>query len=79
MAGGANVYGDGWQGDNTLRVIRDNLPCECFPDQDILDDGIAISGDSISYSGPILMRPPNDGTNPPPERVTDGTISVTCG
>lgn len=78
LAGGANLYEDGWLGDITLRVIRDNLPYQYFPDQDALDDGIAISGDSISYSGPMLMRPPNDGTNPPPESVGVGTISVTC-
>lgn len=79
LAGGANLYEDGWLGDITLRVVRDNLPYQYFPDQDALDDGIAIDGDSISYSGPMLMRPPNDGTNPPPESVGDGTISVTCG
>ena len=79
LAGGANLYEDGWLGDITLRVIRDNLPYQYFPDRDNLDDGIAINGDSISYSGPMLMRPPNDGTNPPPESVGDGTISVTCG
>lgn len=79
LAGGANLYENGWLGDITLRVFRDNLPYQYFPDQDALDDGIAISGDSISYSGPMLMRPPNDGSNPPPESVGDGTISVTCG
>lgn len=79
LAGGANLYDDGWLGDITLRVVEEEGPVQYFPDQGALDDGIAIDGDSVSYSGPMLRRPPNDGTNPPPEAVGDGTISVTCG
>lgn len=80
LAGGANLYDDGWLGDITLRVLdSDGLPVQYFPDQGGLDSGVAIDGDSISYSGPMLKRPPNDGTNPPPEDVGSGTISVTCG
>lgn len=79
LAGGANLYEDGWLGDITLRVVEDDGPHQYFPDQAGLDSGIAIDGDAISYSGPMLRRPPNDGTNPPPEAVGDGTISVTCG
>lgn len=79
LAGGANLYDDGWLGDITVRVIRDNLPYQYYPDEGGLDSSLAIDGDSISYSGPMLMRPPNDGSNPPAESVGDGTISVTCG
>jgi hypothetical protein len=44
-----------------------------------LEEGsVAVDGSSMSYSGPMLMQPPNDGTNPPPVEVGDGTISVTC-
>lgn len=32
LAGGANLYDDGWLGDITLRVVRDNLPYQYFPD-----------------------------------------------
>ena len=39
---------------------------------------VAIDGSSMSYSGPMLMQPPNDGSNPPPVDVGTGTISATC-
>lgn len=44
-----------------------------------LEEGsVAVDGSSMSYSGPMLMQPPNDGSNPPPVEVGDGTISATC-
>lgn len=80
LGGGANLYDDGWLGDILLRVIdEDGLPVAYYPDEGGLDNYLAISGDSMSYSGPMLMKPPNDGTNPPAESVGDGIISVTCG
>ena len=39
---------------------------------------MAVDGDSFSYSGPMMKRPPNDGSNPPPVDVGDGLVSVTC-
>lgn len=41
-------------------------------------DLLNIGANSLSYSGPWMMRPPNDGTNPPPVEVGSGTLSVTC-
>jgi hypothetical protein len=80
LGGGANLYEDGWLGNILLRVIDDDgLPVQYYPDDGGLDSYLAISGDSMSYSGPMLKQPPNDGSNPPPESVGDGTISVTCG
>jgi hypothetical protein len=82
LGGGANLYEDGWLGSIDLRISEpegQDGPISYFPDQDSLDDGIAISGDSMSYSGPMMMQPPNDGSNPEPVGVGDGTISVTCG
>lgn len=80
LAGGANLYEDGWLGDVTLRVLDDDgLPVQYFPEMGAMDAGVAIDGDSFSYSGPMLKRPPNDGSNPPDEEVGSGTISVTCG
>ncbi len=44
-----------------------------------LEEGsVAVEGSSMSYSGPMLMQPPNDGSNPPPVEVGDGTISASC-
>lgn len=46
---------------------------------------VAVDGTSMSYSGPMLMQPPNDGSNPPndgsnppPVDVGTGTISAAC-
>jgi hypothetical protein len=46
----------------------------------ILDESLfAVDGASMSYVGPMLKQPANDGTNPPPVDVGTGTISATCG
>lgn len=82
LGGGANLYEDGWLGSIDLRISEpegQNGPIAYFPDQDSLSDGIAVDGDSMSYSGPMMKQPPNDGSNPPPVDVGSGTISVTCG
>ena len=39
---------------------------------------VAVDGTSMSYSGPMLMQPPNDGSNPPPVDAGTATISATC-
>ncbi|MEZ5176574.1 MAG: hypothetical protein R2823_10275 [Acidimicrobiia bacterium] len=80
LGGGANLYDDGWLGNLRLATVDDEgLPVSYYPDDTAMDSGIAVDGDSMSFSGPMLMQPPNDGTNPPPVAVGDGTISVTCG
>jgi hypothetical protein len=82
LGGGANLYDTGWLGGIDLRVADPDGadgPVTYFPDLAADGAGIAIDGDSMSYSGPMQMQPPNDGSNPPPEDVGDGTISVTCG
>lgn len=82
LGGGANLYDDGWLGSIDLRVSEpegEDGPISYFPDQGALSDGIAIDGDSMSYSGPMMKQPPNDGSNPPPVDIGSGTISVTCG
>ncbi|HSM44818.1 MAG TPA: hypothetical protein VK969_07365 [Acidimicrobiia bacterium] len=81
LGGGANLYEDGWLGGIDLRISEpegEPGPVAYFPDLSVDGGGIAIDGDSMSYSGPMMRQPPNDGSNPPPERAGDGTISVTC-
>lgn len=81
LGGGANLYEDGWLGSIDLTDYEPedgDGPVSYFPDTDALDDGIAVDGDSMSYSGPMMKQPPNDGSNPPPVDVGNGTISVTC-
>ena len=82
LGGGANLYDDGWLGSIELRVSDpegEDGPISYFPDQDALNDGIAISESSMSYAGPLMKQSVNDGSNPPPVDVGNGTISVTCG
>lgn len=81
LGGGANLYEDGWLGSIDLTDYEPqggSGPVSYYPDPDALDDGISIDGSSMSYSGPMMKQPPNDGSNPPPVDVGSGTISVTC-
>ena len=41
-------------------------------------DGLDIRADGLTYSGPWMMRPPNDGSNPPPVDAGEGTLTLTC-
>lgn len=82
LGGGANRYDDGWLGSLDVRIANpagEPGPISYFPDLAAHGDGIAIDGDSMSYVGPMQKQPANDGTNPPPVDVGDGTISATCG
>ena len=44
----------------------------------LAEGSVAVDGSSMSYSGPMLMQPPNDGSNPPPVDIGEGTISASC-
>ena len=82
LGGGANRYDDGWLGNIELTVfepVGQEGPIHYFAELDDLTRGIAIDGDSVSYSGRMMKQPPNDGSNPPPVDVGNGTFSVTCG
>ena len=81
LGGGANLYDAEWLGSADLRVANpagEPGPISYFPDLAAHGDGISIDGDSMSYVGPMQKRPANDGTNPPPVDVGEGTISATC-
>ena len=82
LGGGANLYDTGWLGGVDLRVANpasEPGPINYFPDLAAHGDAVAIDGASMSYSGPMQKQPANDGSNPPPIDVGDGTISFTCG
>ena len=82
LGAGANLYDAGWLGSIDLRIANpagEAGPVNYFPDLATNGVGIVVDGDSMSYSGPMQKQPANDGTNPPPVDVGDGTISVTCG
>ncbi len=79
LAGGANRSDGTWVGDIAMRTnAEDGFSGRYYPDEGAMDTGIAIDGDSMSFTGPMLKQPRNDGTNPPPVPVGEGTISVTC-
>ena len=82
LGGGANLYEAGWLGSVDLRVANpagEPGPISYSPDLAAHGDGVAIDGDSMSFVGPMHKQPANDGTNPPPVDVGEGTISATCG
>ena len=82
LGAGANLYDDGWLGGIDLIVWNpegEDGPISYYPDLAEHGDRIAVDGESVSYSGPMLKQPPNDGSNPPPVEVGEGTISATCG
>lgn len=82
IGAGANLTDDGWQGDILVRIIdEEGLPVQYYLQSAeglMIQGTIAVDGDSMSYSGPMEMQPPNDGSNPPPVDVGDGTISASC-
>lgn len=82
LGGGANLYDSGWLGTIALRVSdpQGELgPTAYFPDLATSGDRILIEGATLSYSGPMMKQPPNDGSNPPPVDAGNGTITLSCG
>lgn len=82
LGGGANRQSNGWLGSIDLRIANpasEPGPIGYFPDLAAHGDAVAVDGTSMSYSGPMQKQPANDGSNPAPIGVGDGTISVTCG
>jgi hypothetical protein len=81
LGAGANLYDDGWLGSVDLRVANptgEDGPITYSVGLPANSSGMAVDGESFSYSGPMLKQPANDGTNPPPIDVGNGTISITC-
>jgi hypothetical protein len=81
LGAGANRTDDDWFGGVDVRVANpsgEDGPIAYFPELPANSSGMAVDGDSFSYSGPMLKQPPNDGSNPPPIDVGEGTISITC-
>jgi hypothetical protein len=81
LGAGANRTDDQWYGSVDLRISNptgEEGPITYFPELPANSSGMAVDGNSFSYSGPMLKQPPNDGSNPPPVDVSDGFISITC-
>ncbi len=81
LGAGANETDGQWLGSVDLRVADpggEPGPIAYFPDLVTNSGGVAIDGDSFSYSGPMQKQPANDGSNPPPVDVGDGLITITC-
>lgn len=81
IGGGANHEDGEWFGSMRLDVANPDTepgPISYFPDLMGVTSGIAVDGQSMSYVGPMQKQPANDGSNPPPVDVGDGTFSATC-
>lgn len=81
LGGGANLYDEGWLGAIDLTVFNpegEAAPISYWPDLGKHGEGIAIDGDSVSYSGPWKRNDPDDRTNIDGISAGDGTVSVTC-
>jgi len=82
LGAGANRYESGWAGNITMIVAdpaAEKGPVTYSPATGSMSDAaFAFDGDSMSYSGPMQKTPPNDGSNPPPIDVGEGTITATC-
>lgn len=86
LGAGANRVDGGWMGSIALDVANpegEPGPIAYYPapgENGILDASLfAVDGTSMSYSGPMLKQPANDGSNPAPVDVGTGTVSATCG
>lgn len=86
LGAGANRVDGGWMGSIALNVANpasEAGPIAYYPtpgENGILDESLfAVDGASMSYSGPMLKQPANDGSLPPPVDAGTGTISATCG
>ena len=81
LGGGANRTDDDWLGGFDLRVANPDGepgPIAYFAELPANSAGMTVSGDSFSYSGPMLKQLANDGSNPPPVDAGDGVVSLTC-
>lgn len=70
---------DEWLTSPDLRVFNPDSepgPISYFPVADSVE--IAIDGNSVSITGPMQKQPANDGSNPPPVDVGEGTFTFTC-
>ncbi len=82
LGGGANLYDTGWLGGIDLTVFNpegEDAPITYQANFAENGDSVAIDGDSISYSGPIMRNDPDDPTNIDGISAGNGTISATCG
>lgn len=82
LSGGGFFIDPGWGGQIVVRVPE---PAGSEGITDYFIDltahgtsGLAISGSSLTYSGPFMKQPPQDGTNPAPVDAGEGTVGVTC-
>lgn len=81
IGGGVSRFEPGWMGNIVLRIANpEGEPGPISYSTDLAEDGsgLAIDGASVSYVGPMLKQPANDGSNPPEVDVGEGTISATC-
>jgi hypothetical protein len=85
LAAGTIRVDGGWMGSIALDIANPDGepgPIAYYPapgENGVLDESLfAVDGSTMSYSGPMLKQPANDGSQPPPVEVGEGTIRATC-
>jgi hypothetical protein len=85
LAAGTNRVDGGWMGSIALDIANPDGktgPIAYYPapgENGVLDESLfTVTGSTMSYSGPMLKQPANDGSQPPPVEVGEGTIRATC-
>jgi len=80
IGGGASIQGDEWFGSLTMRIVGEDGTTEYSAKLNDNPAGVAIDGNSVSYSGPMEKYPPAPpGELPQPVDVGDGVFTATCG
>jgi hypothetical protein len=82
--GSTSTERDEWFGDFQLTVsnpVGEEVPIFYYPDPDLLinGEGLAINGNSVSYSGPMIKNDIGDPSNFDGIPAGHGTVSFTCG
>jgi hypothetical protein len=80
IGGGASMSGGQWFGSLTLQMFGADGVTEYAAKLNDNPSGIAVDGDSVSYSGPMeKFEPAPAGELPDPIDIGDGVFSATCG
>jgi hypothetical protein len=80
MGGGASISGGQWFGNLSLQIYADDGVTEYSAKLIDNPSGIAIDGNSVSYSGPMeKFTPAPPGELPEAVDVGEGVFTATCG
>jgi len=80
IGGGASIQGGKWFGSLTMNIRREDGAATYAAKINDNPDAVAVDGNSVSYSGPMVKYlPAPPGELPEPIDIGDGVFSSTCG